>query len=206
MPAIKRPSSSNRPANPSLKPALFVVALAVVIVVGGAALSLAGTSSARPAASNGPVKSVPGSRLRAQSASSLIARIASGGEPPQDVTNALAVPAGSRYLGKADLDKGLSQFNRDVKISVDAPEAEVETFYMKLLAQRRWVSDSISTPKKGSTEILAQRGGSDGYQWGVGLLLTGVGVGVVSSALAGGGASAARTTVTITLYQVEDAS
>jgi hypothetical protein len=200
-----RPSGASGRPSPSLKPALVIVLIALVIVVGGAALALVGTSSARPSASKGPANVVPGSKLRAQSAALLIAHIASAGEPPLDVIDSLAVPAGSSYLGKTDLDSGLDVFNRRVEISVNAPEAEVKTFYLKLLSEQKWVTNSITSPKTGSTEILAQRNGSDGYQWGVGLNLTGVGA-LVAPALAGSGGSAAKTTISMTIYQVEDAS
>ncbi len=179
--------------------------IALVIVVGGVALALVGTTSARPSASKGPASAVPGSKLKAQSAALLISHIASAGEPPADVINSLAVPAGSSYLGRTDLDEGLGPFNRRVEISINAPESEVKTFYLNLLSEEKWVTNSITSPKNGSTEILAQRNGSDGYQWGIGLKLTGIGA-LVAPALAGDDSSAARTTVAMTIYQVEDAS
>lgn len=200
----KAPTALPREKGPSLRPALIVVALAVLIIVGGAALAIAGTSSARPA-SSGPLRSVPGSKLGAQSAKAVLAHIAAGGEPPADVSDALAVPAGSRYLGKSEGSAAIGPFDWTVKLSVDDPEAEVRTFYLKLLSEEHWVTRSITTPSRGSTEIIAERNGSDGYQWDVGLILSGVHT-IVSPALAGGGGSAERTNYTIELYQVEDAS
>ncbi len=181
-----------------------MVAIAVVIVLGGAVLALLGTSSARPAASGGATTRVPGSSLRAEPARALLARIASGGEPPPDVVSSLAVPAGSTYLGKRVEDRGVSQFDREVRVSVPAPERAVRSFYLHLLSEEHWTLDSITSPAKGSAELIAERSGSDGYQWRVGIVLRGIAT-VVSPALAGGG-SPARTTVALQLYQVGDAS
>ena len=198
------PIPARAPA-PSLRPALVVVAAAVVVIVGGAALALAGTPSAHQAASHGPASSVPGSKLRAQSAAGVIAHIASGGEPPAGVVRSLAVPAGSRYILSRSQDRGVGPFDRSVQVSVDAPEAEVRTFYLKLLSEQRWVTSSDTAPTRGSTELIAQRNGSDGYQWRVAITLKPIGS-LVAPALGGGGASPARTAATISLYQVEDAS
>lgn len=189
---------------PSLRPALVVVAIAVVIVLGGAVLALVGTPSAHPAASSGGTTRVPGSSLRAEPARALLAHIASGGEPPSDVVSSLAVPAGSTYLGKSVEDRGVSQFDREVRVSVPAPERAVRGFYLRLLSEEHWTLDSITTPSTGSAQLIAERSGSDGYQWRVGIVLRGVAT-VVSPALAGGG-SPARTTVSLQLYQVGDAS
>lgn len=193
------------PPLPSIRPALVVVGLAVFIVLAGSVLALVGTSSARPAASHAPARRIPGTRLGAQPATAVIAHIAAGGEPPADVVAALAVPAGSRYLGKDVESRGVSQFDSSVRLSVPDPEGAVRNFYLKLLSDEHWVSSSLTSPHKGASEIIAQRNGSDGYQWRVGIVMSGVRT-VVAPALAGDDASPARTTLSIELYQVEDAS
>lgn len=177
----------------------------MLIVGGGTVLALVGTASARPAASRGPSRHLAGSKLLAQSATPVIARIAHAGEPPDDVIGALAVPAGSRYVSKQDLDRGISQFDRSVTISVSAPASEVSTFFLKLLNDEKWTLTSLSRGSHGNSELIGQRDGSDGYQWRVAIVVKGVSVGV-SPALGGSGASAARSTARIALYQVEDAS
>lgn len=193
------------PKSPSLRPALVVLAVAVVIVGGGSALALVGAPSHHPVASQAKSSKVPGAKLRAQPARAVLDRIAASGEPPADIVAALAVPAGSRYLGKRVNDRGLTQFDRTVKISVDAPVREVRTFYVRLLSQRHWVTSSITTPSGGGSEVIATKAGSDGYQWTVGIVMKGVST-VVSPALGGAGASPVRTTASIELYQVGDAS
>lgn len=198
------PSTPASPASPSLRPALVVIAVAVVIVLGGSALALAGSGSARPSASHGPARKVPGSKLEAQPAAGVISKIASGGEPPSDVTSSLAVPAGSTFVSDKNDSAGVGQFDKTVVISVDAPESEVRAFYIHLLSEEKWVSQSLTSPSPGESEIIAERNATDGYQWGVGIVAKPVRT-VVSPAL-GGGSGAARTTVSMELYQVQDAS
>jgi hypothetical protein len=203
--SVAAPPPGPRAPGPSLRPALVVVVLALVIVIGGGILALAGTPSARQGGvSYGPSARLPGSPLLAQPAAAALAHIESGGEPPGDVVSALAVPAGSAYLGSSDEDAGVSQFDRSVKLSVARPASLVKRFFVALLADRRWVTDSLTTTAGGAVEVIAQRNGSDGYQWRVGVNLSQV-HGAVSAALGGGG-SALTTAFSIRLYQVADAS
>ncbi len=184
---------------------MIIIAIAACIVLGGSALALIGTASAHPTVTGGKVLTVPGSKLKAQPAGELIARIAYDEEPPADVTDALAVPVGSQYVGKANHDRGVGPFDRSVAVTVGDSEAEVKAFYLGLLNEEKWVTDSDTEPAPGATEIIATRSGSDGYQWRVAVTLTPV-HSVVAPALGGGSESAARTNVTIAIYQVEDAS
>ena len=188
-----------------MRPALVVVAVAVVVVGGGSALALAGAPSHHPVASQAKSQRVPGAELRAQPATTVLDRIATAGEPPANIVAALAVPAGSHYVGKKVNDRGLTQFDRTVTISVDAPAREVRTFYVRLLSQRHWVTSSITTPSGGGTEVIATKGGDDGYEWTVGIIMRGDST-VVAPALAGASASPVRTTATIELYQVSEAN
>jgi hypothetical protein len=182
-----------------------VVGIAVVLVFGGGALALLGSSSSRPAPLTGRAKQIPGTSIRAEPAAPLLAHIARSGQPPADVTGALAVPAGSRYLGAKVLDRGVSQFDRSISVSVDAPASQVATFFEKALSAGHWISSSITSPSPGATEIISMRSASDGYQWRVGVTVTPVKV-TVAPALAGSSDSAARALASIQLYQVADAS
>ncbi len=198
------PPAPGRPL-PSLKPALIVVGLAVTIVILGSLLALVGTPSARPVPVSGHLRSIAGSKLRAEPARGVLSHIESSGEPPVDIVSSLYVPAGSRYLGKRSESRGISQFDSSVTLSVPAPENEVHAFFLKVLSLGRWVTNSDTTPRRGSRELIAERSGSDGYQWRVGVITTGVST-IVSPALAGNSTSPARTRVEIQLYQVGDAS
>lgn len=185
---------------------MIVLAIAVVIVLGGVVLAVVGTPSASRSAGSGPLRTVPGSPIRAVSAATVIARIASGGAPPHDVIDALALPSGSTYVTKTNSDRGVGPFDRSVEIAANYPEKSVATFYEKLLSDEKWSTNSIGTAGSvGTTEIIATRSASDGYQWRVVVTTRPVGA-VVAPALAGGSQSAARTRIVLALYEVEDAS
>lgn len=192
---------------PSLKPALVVVAVALSIVIFGAVIALVGTPSAQPAGSpvTSHVEKLAGSGLPAVPARSVLSHIASAGEPPADIVSSLYVPAGSRYLSKRVESRGVSQFDSSISLSVPAPEAKVRSFFLKVLSHGQWTTNSISSPHKGASELIAERAGSDGYQWRIGITASGEHT-LVAPALAGEATSPARTRVSIQLYQVEDAS
>ena len=113
------------------------------------------------------------------------------------------MPAGSRYEGSREADKGVDQFNRSVTLDVPAPSREVERFYVAELARGHW---SLQYDGKAGTaiELLAQQNGNDGYEWGVAVQVTNVNP-LLSPALAGGSDSATSKLV-LTVYQVEDSS
>ena len=69
----------------SLRPALVVLACAVVITVGGFAVALVGTGQSQPAVVKGLGTPVPGVSLSAVGATSVLQAITSGGTPPSDV-------------------------------------------------------------------------------------------------------------------------
>lgn len=205
-----RPPQAPTPAParplPSVKPALIVVAVAVTIVLLGSILALVGTPSARPVPlAAGPHRKLAGSRIEAEAARSFLTHIETAGEPPADVVSSLLVPVGSRYLGKRVESRGISQFDSSVSLSVPYPEQQVRTFFLQALSAGKWVSNSVSAPRQGTSELIAERSGSDGYQWRVGIVTTAVHT-LVSPALAGNSSSPARTRVSIQLYQVGDAS
>jgi hypothetical protein len=203
-PASATADASSRPL-PSIKPALTVVAVAIAIVVLGSVVALIGSPSAHPSSLHPSLRRLAGSKLEAEPAKSFIAHVAAGGEPPANIVSSLAVPAGSRYLSRRSESRGLSQFDSSIEIMVPASEAEVKSFFVRLLSDEHWVTNSITAPAPGKSEVIAVRSGTDGYQWRVGIVSEGLGS-LVAPALGGGGSSPARTRVTIRLYQVEDAS
>ena len=193
-------SASRR--SPSLRPALVVLAVAVVVVVGSALLSIVGSGSSNaPAAQLGT--SVPGVPFRAIPAAADLRHVEGSGEPPADVVKALTVPANSHYVGSDDEDGGAGQFDRSVTFSVPAPSGTVESFYTKELRGSRW-SMEFSGKAAGHLELIAQRNGSDGYQWRVAVVIASVNP-ALTPALAGSDQTS-TSSVVMTLYQVEDAS
>jgi len=178
---------------------MIVLGLAVLISVLGTVGAVAGGRPQAGSAVGGLGAAVPGMKLRALPASSVLRHIATGGEPPANVVRALTVPAGSSYTG-SDRSPSLDQFDRAVGLSVPAPGSEVVRFYETELSRGTWVLESATSPRKGVHELLAQHPGTDGYEWLVGITITDQSP-TVSPALAGSGQSSASCTVRIRLEQ-----
>ncbi len=78
-------------------------------------------------------------------------------------------------------------------------------FYRTELKRARW-SLLGTYPMAGSgTEVLAQRSGSDGYEWEVGVLVNPVDP-AISPSLAGDGQTSAVMGLTLRLFEVPDGS
>lgn len=194
--------TASRPRSPSLGPAVIVVALAVLILVAGAAVAMIGTSSAHPSVSQLGTN-VPGVPFKAIPAASDLTHIAAGNEPPPDIVKALTVPAISHYVGYSDEDGDAGQFDRSVTFSAPATAALVAHFYSKELPGGEW-SMQFNGTANGQLELIGQRSGSDGYQWRVAIVITTVNP-TFSPSLAGSNQTS-TSSVVMTLYQVEDAS
>lgn len=186
---------------PSLAPALAVVAVAVVLVIGGAALSLVGSGQkAIQAAALGRLRGVA---LAAESATPVLARIAAEGEPPTDIVRALVIPSGAVYQSRVP-SSGIQLFSGSVTMSVDAPPPQVLAFYRAELRHDGWTSITTDAAATGSgQEVLAQHASDDGYYWGVGAVVRETSPSL-SPALAGGDQEAPTSTLTLSVYEIDD--
>ncbi|HKH87775.1 MAG TPA: hypothetical protein VKA05_03090, partial [Acidimicrobiales bacterium] len=174
----------------------------VLIVVLGGVVALLGSSSAHAPAPQAGI-SVPGVPFEAVPAGLVLAHIESGKEPPLDIIHSLTVPAVARYEGASDSDANVDQFDRSVTLAVPDTSASVALFYGKELPSGHWAMQ-FNGHAGHSLELIAQRNGSDGYQWRVAVMITTVNP-ELTPALAGYGQTSASSVV-LTLYQVGDAS
>ena len=197
------PPSLRRAGPPSLRPALVVLACAVVLSFGGFAIALIGSRQATPPIVAGLGTPVPGVNLSAVGASQVLQRISSGGTPPSDVLGALVVPNGARIVSTTAQDAGVDQYDRSIYFQIDTNSTELLKFYRTELRRARWsLLGTYPLPSAG-TEVLAQRTGSDGYEWEVGVAVTAVNPSI-SPSLAGDGQTSAVTGLRLRLFEVPD--
>ena len=200
-PIAARPPSA---PGPSLKPALVVIACVLVVSFGGFALALlGGQPSSDGATYAGFGKPVPGVSLRAIPAAGVIRHIATPGAPPIDVIRSVVVPSGVTVTGTANHDRSAGQFDRAVLMTVNATHQELVSFFKTELKRGRWSLLGNYPLAQGGTELLAQRAGSDGWEWEIGLLLNATSPSI-SPALAGGDQSAPTGTIQLRLFQIGD--
>ena len=141
------------------------IALGLLVIFGALALS---SPSSTPPASGPSSQKVPGSTLRALSATGALAPITQPGQPPLNVLDALRVPAGARVLSAQD-NHG-AQYDEQVRFQVDATQADVITFYRAVLSRPGWrVLSTGSAPRLvGAYQVLARIAGDDAWYWDVG--------------------------------------
>jgi hypothetical protein len=194
---------ARRAKPPSLRPAFVVLACALVLTLGGFAVALVGSGQAAPSIVTGLGTPVPGVSLSAIGASPVLQRISSGGVPPRDVLEALVVPDGARIVSTTAQDAGVDQYDRSIYFEVGTGSTELVKFYRTELKRARWkLLGTYPLPSAG-TEVLAQRTGSDGYEWEVGVVVTPANP-AISPSLAGDGQTSAVMGLRLRLFEVPD--
>lgn len=184
---------------PSMRPALVVVGLAAAILLGFGLLAALSTRPPTPAPPSGPTR-VAGTTLRAVPAARALAPILRPGTPPANVLDALSLPQGAVARSHRNLNTSSTQYDEQMTFSVTADEAAVVDFFKVRLKGSGWsVFDTGGVAgHPGEVEILAQKGGSDGWYWEAGA--------VVSPTTFGHGAGGQTTPFTLRLFQEADAS
>ena len=164
------PAPPPRP-NFTMKPAMVVGGLAVVILV---AFSVAGAlthTATKPSAPPTGTLAVKASGLRAVGATKGLSVIEQDGEPPANVLDAITLPAGSVRGSSSNPGQG-SMFDQEVSFSVDASQQAVLTFYKAELHAFGWrtVTSGAATHAPGQ-QIVGQLAGDDGFYWQLGVIV-----------------------------------
>lgn len=165
-----------RRSRTSLRPALFIVGLAVVILVvfgiGAALTSPTGGPHGVPASSGGAVHS--GSvTMTVTPAKSMLEPILTPGEPPPNIVAALTVPGGTRRVGYQRNLNSTQQYDRTVHLAWHGSQTAVIDFYRARLPRSGWKIESDGPASSGSgLQLLAQKGGSDGWYWEVAVIVS----------------------------------
>ena len=108
---------------PSVKLALVVVLLAVGIVIAGLIAQVL-TGSTPPVPAPASVATAKGSPLKAIPATSALAPLVSSGEPPNDIVNAIVLPAGSVPGAVINDTSAAASYDEQRLFTIDAPAAE----------------------------------------------------------------------------------
>ncbi len=165
-------TSGREMPGPSVKLALVVLLLAVGIVVLGL-IAQVFTGSSHPVAAPSSVPTAKGSPLKAIPASPALAPLINSGEPPNDIVNAIVLPAGSVPGAVIDDTVSAESYDEQRLFTIGASEENVIRFFQVELAAQGWHVESTGTPKdQPGIEVLAQRAGSDGYYWEIGAVVS----------------------------------
>jgi hypothetical protein len=184
----------------SIRPAMVVLALAVLIVGLFVTLGLVTSTRVAPVHSVAHSK-VPGTTLRPVAAAAALAPIVANGQPPAGVLSAVYLPAGSVRLSSADNTSSAGQYDEEVTLRSSASQGAVVDFFAADMRYEGWqVFDrGPASHDQGALEVLGKIAGSDGYYWEMGA--------TVSATTFGAGAPpGGLTRFSVRLFQIDDQS
>jgi hypothetical protein len=196
-PEIQRPA----PQFPRKGPALIFLAVVAFVSLGGFLLAALSSTPKTPPA---PLGKVAGSKIAAASASSFISKIAVAGEPPENVIEALVVPAGATLSSAHREAENLELFAGSVTLLAPDQPSDLVSFYRLELTHEKWkVTRTDATLDGKGSELFATIGGSDGFYWELEVTVESSNPSV-SPALGGGDATVASS-VSLQLVELDDA-
>ena len=121
-----------------MRPAMIVVGLAALILVVFITIGIVSTQSPAAVKHSNAALSVPGVSLRAVPAARLLAPIVTAGEPPNNILNAVSVPAGSVRVSHLNNSGGAGQYDSQVVFSSDDSQAALLAFYAADMKLEGW--------------------------------------------------------------------
>lgn len=199
---LAAPSEPLRPPKPggiSMRPAMIVLALALLILAVFLAIGALSSRSPTPAREGASSASVPGSALRSAPATAALAPIVVLGQPPANVVNAVSIPVGSVRIAHRDNSAGSGQYDSQVVLRSGDSQAALLAFFAADMRLRGWqVFDrGPAAHDPGALEILGKLAGSDGYYWEMGATIS-------PTSFSPGGPPRGQTEFTIRLLQLSD--
>lgn len=172
-PAERAEGEPLRPATPggfSIRPAMVVVTLAVLIVAVFVTIGVVGSHSPAPVKTSGAPSPVPGSTLRAVPAADALSPIVESGEPPSNIRNAVTVPVGSVRISHQNNAAGAGQFDAQVTMRSGDSQGALLAFFAAAMRQDGWqvFDKGAAANDPGALEVLGKLAGTDGYYWEMG--------------------------------------
>jgi hypothetical protein len=155
-------------------PALIVLGLAVVILLGGVVGGIL-TSGSTPTFHVAHVTLSDGTRVAVSPATDRLRTIEANGEPPADILGNLGVLTNSKVTGLVNSDQNAAQFDRTVTLTSTLAQVQVAEAYQRLVKAGGWnVIYHGPAPQgaAGTTEVLARRGSGDGFYWEIGVVVS----------------------------------
>jgi hypothetical protein len=183
-------------------PALFFLGCVAVVAIGGVALALAGSGGKQ--AGGASLGRLRGVAMAARAGKPILQRVSTNGEPPSDVVAAIVVPDGTTVTSAKRPGPAISLYSATVHLAVSYDASQVVTFFRRELAHDHWSVLAVDSTASGNgTQIFAKIPSSDGYYWEIGVVVNPV-TASITPAL-GGGDSEPTSTVSLTVFEVDDA-
>jgi hypothetical protein len=188
---------------PSTRPAMLVLGIILALFLLAFVVDAISSGGARPVAAPRSLATAKGAPLKAVPAGPLVRAIVSQGEPPSDIVNALAAPAGSTAVPSSTTNRGVESYDRSIRIVADASEQDVIAFYNAQMPALHWKRLSRGPQSGGDYQLLFQHPGSDGHEWELGVTVSPTQF-LSGSSPAASAASRGTTAFTVRLFAESD--
>ena len=183
----------------SMRPAMIVLGLAVLILASFVTIAILTSQSPAPVKTDTAAHAVPGTAIRAVAAADTLAPIIGSGQPPSNIINAVDIPAGAVRVAHQNNADDSGQYDAQITVRSDDSQGALLTFYAADLKWEGWqVFDrgpAANDPT--ATEVLGKLAGTDGYYWEIGVTIP-------PTTFGSGAPAAGWTDVTIRLLQEGD--
>jgi hypothetical protein len=183
----------------SMRPAMLVVGLAVLIVGGFIAIGLATNGPPVQTTTSTASRAISGTPLRAVPAARALSVIIQSGEPPSNILNSVSIPTGATRISHQNNSAAAGQYDAQIGLVSNASQGALRSFYLDDMKAQGWkiTDQGPADHDPGALEVLGQKAGSDGYYWEMGA--------VISATTFGADAPpSGQTHFTIRLFQVPD--
>ena len=187
------------PGGFSMRPAMIVVGLAALILVVFVTIGVVSSRSPAPVRHSVGAVAVPGVSLRATPAAGLLSPIVSAGQPPNNILNAVSLPAGSVRISHQNNSAEADQFDSQVVFRSGDSQAALLAFFASDMKLQGWqiFDRGAAANDPGTLEVLGKLAGSDGYYWEMGATVN-------ATTFTPGGPARGVTHFTVRLFQVPD--
>ena len=169
-PAAPQPHRPPSSRGITMRPAMVVLGLAVLILAVFVTIGIVFSQSPARVRTSSGSDHIPGTSLRAVPAAAALAPILGGGEPPSNIVNAVSVPAGSVRIGHSNNAAGSGQYDSQVELRSTASQGTLLGFFGAVMRQRGWqvFDQGPAANDPGALEVLGKLAGDDGYYWEMG--------------------------------------
>jgi hypothetical protein len=163
-----------RPPGPRVRLAMIPVGIAaLVLIAGGISSAVQSSGSDQPAPSNS-IPTVKGAGVKAVPGRTALRPIISGGQPPQNILNAIPLPEGSVAKTGSATDNGIGLYDHTLSFTVGVSEQKVISFFRAELKALKWQEVTEGPASQGAPgyQIVSQHPGSDGNEWEIGVTVS----------------------------------
>jgi hypothetical protein len=175
-----------------------VVGIALLVLVLGA-LGAVLTGTTKPTPTPSSLRTAPGARFTAVPGRAALGPIVTGGQPPDDILDVVALPRGAEVVPGSGTDNGIGLYDHSLSLRIAASEQSVINFFRAELPFLKWQKISQGPARDPSDyQIVVQHPSSDGYEWEMGVTLD------PTTFPAGATSAAESTRFTLRLFAITD--